>query len=591
MTPSLTLVRPESSPPAELTAQRVWRMCAPALASDRVRVSRDNGRTYPRSTERPLTDRLPAQPAAVRIYDADGTTRCFVADFDAKQPHHRQKVAEQSEAFADLVRRCGGRVVIDTSPSGGRHVYVPLADPLPWAHARALAVALAQRYSTMDKMPMMGLDSGLIRPPGSRHPSGGFQELVTDDAAAQHALSARTPAEAVRRLCLAVDVDPDAPAPTLAPVPSDLWRSALDLPPITDRRRRLAPEWELMAVDGTWPSQWPSPSEARLAFLRACARHGWVFADVVERFESGQWPGLRRLYDRYGPHHVRSSLARDWHKAATTQDLTRQPADTPRMRTARNSNMKVPPTHAPTQAHHFIRDWWNVITHIEPHRWKGRGALTIRRVLRAIGAAAQMAGSTRISFGVRSLALASGIDHTTVADRLKVLREEDDPLIVRVQQAEALDADVYELRIPDAHESLTQIAWKPGIIRRIHPLFRVLGGGAFLVWEVLQEAGGQAVSTFDIALKSALPVRTTQESLRELAALGLVEQTGPGWVATGDLEAAAEETGATDLHRAVFAEHLRDREVWRELVAAWAGQALARRRWWTEEPPDWLEAG
>lgn len=91
------------------------------------------------------------------------------------------------------------------------------------------------------------------------------------------------------------------------------------------------------------------------------------------------------------------------------------------------------------------------------------------------------------------------------------------------------------------------------------------------------------------ALKAALPVRTTQESLRELAELGLAEQAGPGWVATGDLDQAADEVGATELHRAVFAEHLRDRETWRELVAMWSGQT-ADARWWMEEPPDWLEA-
>jgi len=38
-------------------------------------------------------------------------------------------------------------------------------------------------------------------------------------------------------------------------------------------------------------------------------------------------------------------------------------------------------------------------------------------------------GSRYVAFGVRSLSVATGLDHTTVAAHLRALREEDDPLI------------------------------------------------------------------------------------------------------------------------------------------------------------------
>ena len=38
----------------------------------------------------------------------------------------------QAEALAGLVARCGGQVLADVSPSGGRHVFVVFAAALPW---------------------------------------------------------------------------------------------------------------------------------------------------------------------------------------------------------------------------------------------------------------------------------------------------------------------------------------------------------------------------------------------------------------------------------------------------------------------------
>ena len=57
------------------------------------------------------------------------------------------------------------------------HVYVPLAVPVPFAEARDVALALVARTPTLDPQPMLGMTDGLIRPPGSRHRSGGFQVL------------------------------------------------------------------------------------------------------------------------------------------------------------------------------------------------------------------------------------------------------------------------------------------------------------------------------------------------------------------------------------------------------------------------------
>ena len=106
----------------------------------------------------------------------------------AVEHDHELRAAEvraQAEALAGLVARCGGQVLADVSPSGGRHVYVLFAAALPWLELRDVARALALRFPAIDTAPMSGL-GGQISPPGSRHKSGGWRVLSTplDDALA-----------------------------------------------------------------------------------------------------------------------------------------------------------------------------------------------------------------------------------------------------------------------------------------------------------------------------------------------------------------------------------------------------------------------
>ena len=61
--------------------------------------------------------------------------------------------------------RCGGQVLADVSPSGGRHVFVLFASPLPWLELRDVARALALRFPSIDTAPISSL-GGQIK--GSR---------------------------------------------------------------------------------------------------------------------------------------------------------------------------------------------------------------------------------------------------------------------------------------------------------------------------------------------------------------------------------------------------------------------------------------
>jgi len=73
-----------------------------------------------------------------------------------------------------------------------------------------------------------------------------------------------------------------------------------------------------------------------------------------------------------------------------------------------------------------LRTWWTAVSLLEHIRYADRAGIARRWVLRAVGEAAMKTGSRYVAFGVRSLSVATGLDHTTVAAHLRALREEDD---------------------------------------------------------------------------------------------------------------------------------------------------------------------
>ena len=70
----------------------------------------------------------------------------------------------------------------------------------------------------------------------------------------------------------------------------------------------------------------------------------------------------------------------------------------------------------------MIRTWWSALGLLEHDRYTDRAGIGKRWVLRAMGEAAMKTGSRYVAFGTRCLSIATGLDHTTVAAHLRVLR-------------------------------------------------------------------------------------------------------------------------------------------------------------------------
>ena len=192
------VIHPDPGGLPRAAAETAWRSVTPLIAgTPHVRVSRDGGRTYPARHARPLPAESAAAAVTVPVYDpGPATGRMLALDLDLSRVRTDPaddtalvsapaEVERQAAELGQLLERLGGRHVADVSPSGGRHVYVLFAAPLPWLELRDLARAVCAALSRGRP----GADGGLggqISPPGARHKSGGWRLLSgpPEDAAA-----------------------------------------------------------------------------------------------------------------------------------------------------------------------------------------------------------------------------------------------------------------------------------------------------------------------------------------------------------------------------------------------------------------------
>lgn len=176
------------------------------------------------------------------LFDDAAAARCLAADFDVSRGGQRQVDADAA-AFAALIEACGGRSFADTSPNGGRHVYVLWSRPRPITELRPLMRALCARFPSLDPAPMLNPTAGCIRPPGARHRTGGHQQLTTPIEAARAAVATPCGPEVWGALLdrLAPAMADDPPTPCEGPeMPAEIGPTQSPPSPRQPRRNRWA---------------------------------------------------------------------------------------------------------------------------------------------------------------------------------------------------------------------------------------------------------------------------------------------------------------------------------------------------------------
>ena len=518
-------------------AQQAWKALATGVAGQsRMRLSRDRGKTYPRRFERTITDRLPNQPAAVLVYDKSGCARTLCVDLDVSKGGTAAVQRDYSSLCA-VLSRLGLRFFADHSPNGGIHLYVPLAEPVPFSQARAVALAMAARTPTMDPMPMLGITDGCIRPPGAFHKTGGHQQLIGTLSGAYDTLMRRNRPHDWQRLVdelAADDIEQGA-----AGVNTD-FEDAAQLSPLG---RYTEPDTNFQHIARTGriePGTYPSPSEARQAVIWSAVASGWAITDVHRRLLDGTWPGLASMYARYRPNARVGALRRDWNSAIRHEKQRRK---TNQGRTVRSGTTSAPKTHA-QPVYQQIRTWHQACLVAAV---AGDLNLAERIVLRALAEAAMKKASLTIAFGNRSLAIASGANQSTVGKILNQLADVEHPLIRLVEEASGVNAHTYELIIPEScRPAAERRAWSKGKIHGLRPVFRELGRSAAFLYEALEQAL-EPLSGRELTRRAQLSPAGGKEALETLHAFALAQKITDGWkTGVASLSTLAEQFGILD---------------------------------------------
>lgn len=576
------MVRRTVSPDQE----SLWALGLLIAGRSRVRIGRWDGRRskwqYSTRDERDLTTEVPDRPAAVLLYNSQARCRTLVVDVDVTGAPGLELV----HRVVTLFERCGARVVVDRSPAGKHHVYVPLRDGLSVEEAGALAKALARRFPGVDPLPhTTGATSGCIRTPGSPYKDGsGFQELVTPLDIARRVLMMRNGSEvigALRRELTEELATGAREAMTLARPLEELEEEAAVLN-AAFVGRVMAPRLLSLAQEGLYQQAgYGDRSTARMAVLCAAARAGLQFEDVAARVEDGRWAGLVELFQNANK--PGQLLGKEWRKAVAfvansqrtkksvrhcnTSEDVKVTRGAPRART--NEEITI-------DEHRFIRRWRAVLGEVETLELSGPRGMHARFLLRALAAAAHQKGSRHIEFGVRSLSLSLPVQPSTVSRVLAELRAEEDPWISLVREGEGTRADSYELRLPERHiERAERVELPSGKIHALRPVFRELGVVAALVFEAIEQ-GAPSIETARV--RAAVSRSAAYEALELLVAWGLIERDGRGRLLAvpSRLGEVAERVGAALVVGLLVERFRAERRAWIEHLSRHAVSA----EWW-----------
>lgn len=565
------------APPAPCRPAEAWAGLAPLLAGQpRMRLSRDGGKTYPQKNERTLTPGLPSFPAAVRIFGKDGTCAAIFLDFDSSVAGI-DWVEADVRAVQTWLHSCGARWIEDYSPNGGRHVYIPLEKRVAFSEARDLVEALGTRHRSLDKSPHQNLLHGCMRTPGSPHKRGGHQELAMSLSMAYDV--ARRPNSTSVWAAMNADLAAEISAVRALRLEQKFTPTDDEAPKVPHPTGRMSRVMHQMAQTGLYDAnRYATDSDARQAILVGAAAAGMELTDVERRMMQGTWPGLASFYARYASRHRSKSLRRDWLEAVSY--VMKNPGSKGGKNNARISPTSQPSTHAgglqaisvtsnPDAEHRTIRTWRNALRLKEHAYTDSRTGLARRMVLRALGEAAHMTASRFVEFGVRSIAIATGLDHTTVGSHLRALRGESDGLVTLVEEGRGTKGDLYMLTVPeDVKAAAEDMTWQKGKIHAMRPVFREIGLPAAFVYETLEHSPG--LSTAGIIKLTRLSRTAVSEALEVMAAWNMITRDNKkAWsvVSATSLKDLAEYFGVMEAVAAQLQRYRTERVLWREWLS------------------------
>lgn len=530
---------------------------------------------YPRPNNPPrISRRLPAAPAAVMVHGLDGSVATLCLDFDTSKAAP-SVVRSDAARIAELLKNCGLLFVEDFSPSGGHHLYVPLADRLDGSEARLLVEAMALTCPSLDPGPHQNISDGCIRVPGSKHKSGGHQVLITPLSSAYDILRRRNPMKAVAKLQRSL-------APEIRRLKDNRRKvqraSGLGVANQLDPALRETPVRRIARTGLYDSSTYKSPSEARMAVLCSMAASGRTAQDVKTAM-SECYPGLAALYGSKADRLLEKefALAVSYTKKNTANSRSSKNArinDTSLPNYSQGGRPVAPSAAAIQQ---LASDVENVLFAVFDQRLiknYGRESAGLRLLFRAVLGYMRATGRDVLDMGCRTFAAATGKHQSTIARLLPALVRASDGILTKVADARGRNADVYVVQLPEKYRQLAkELSWRKGKIFGLRPIFRRLGDTAALVYEAI-ERSRLSPTTAGIIRVTGYSRTAVDDALSALVTFNLVHRSGRQWVinAGANLTALARRLGALDDFEQQIARHRRERAVWQ----AWLDRHSSR---------------
>ncbi|MBG6226560.1 hypothetical protein IWX63_003159 [Arthrobacter sp. CAN_A2] len=531
--------------------------------------------------------------------------RTLCLDLDTSKAR-KAVVDDDAGRLAGILTAAGLSFVEDRSPSGGRHLYVPLREAITAAEARRLVEALGLCAPSLDPSPHQNPTDGCIRVPGSAHKSGGHQMLITPLTQAHRILTRRNPATAVAALGKAL-------APELYRLEQARRRTQARAAAATtalhaardsaadSSTSKAGRESALRVVARTGlyeASRYSSDSEARMAVLNHFAACHWNL-DQVRAGMGGAYAGLGALYGAKADR----LLPVEWAKAQTftathtiglkgrtkakTTASGRAVRQAPFQRTGGNAAHKF--TTSPTlftggshqtssssnqqhflpgvhSIHELVNDLENVLYAVLDHRLRdqGRAGISLRFLIRAVLAYMRINQTNILDVGCRTFAVALGKDHVTIARLLPQLEAASAGILTRIERGRGRNADTYAIQLPEQFEQLARdLTWRKGKIHAIRPVFRVLGDVAALAYEGI-ERGRHSPTTAELTRTTGISRRALTDHLAGMEALGMIRRHHGRWeiMTTTNLLQLADRLGATEDRQAQITRYRKERALW-----------------------------
>lgn len=586
-----------SSPHAQ-----AWAALAPLIAGSPVMRFATREGKYPRPRFNPprITRALPSRAAAVMIHGSDGSVQTLCLDLDTSKAL-QGVVDSDAAAIGALLASCGLVYVADHSPSGGRHIYVPVQERLAAEDARELVEALATRFPSLDPGPHQNVTGGCIRPPGSWHKSmTGHQVLDTPLAEAYDVLRRRNPAPAVAALrrALAASIHQVRARKTsrLKPVRTVATVSAVKAGTSTESALLRGSVLRQVARTGVYDTaKYKSPSEARMAVLNHLCAWQVGLPEIQARI-SGDFVGLGALYGSSA--RQEALLAKEWENAAT---WVAQKNDAPTARKTPGNKYDTEPslTHSggagnlrsSVSVQAEINDLENVLYSLLDQRLArtGREGILLRFLFRAILGFARVKGTLLIDVGCRSFAREMGAHHGTIARLLPRLVKLSGGMLSKIEDARGKRADSYLLGLPKQFEDVAKAtAWRKGKIHGIRTVFRALGAPSALVYEAV-ERGRHSPTTADIVRATGLSRPTVAKELTILAELSMVERRHGLWqiIHTTKLGKIAEWLGVQEDYERQSALIREQRRQWHAHLERFTEPVIREEDIYDQEQSEW----